>query len=1144
MKINQIFLIILATICGSIISVHPAKSMNDGSRYINHSVLSSGKWIQLKVKENAVYKLTYEEIKSMGISDPSKVKIYGYGGWKLDENFMNPYIDDLPEVAVWLSGADNVFNAGEFILFYGKGTVQWKYNSGSDFFVHENNPYSTYGSYFLTESNSGPKIMDTQNSFSTTTVDLTTFDDYAVHERDSIAFISSGRELFGENFSMKTTQNFSLNIPGITADDGKVRLSFAVYPKELTHISLSIGENKLIDLSASPTDIRDTYTKALLKDGIQTWTQTTKNERVAVTISCLPSGQSVANLNFFSINMKRDLQFYGTGYTFFRNKASRTSDVKYTIGNSGAQSMIWEITEGSDVKLVQTTRSDNQLSFGAEKNSALREYVMVDYSKSFPKPEVMGEVKNQDLHGLSPVDLVIIVPAAYRPQANLLAERHRKEGLRVITVQPELIYNEFSSGKPDASAYRRFMKMFYDRATTEDEKPRYLLLFGDGIFDNRHLTKSTLDMDPRYYLLTYQVVESLNETGSFGTDDYFGFLDDNEGVTITSDRLDIGVGRFPVSSSKQATNAANKVINYIDDKYYSEWKNKIIFTADDADSAGGDPYHAKQADSISRYVQTYHPEYMITKSFMDAFKPVDTNGKKTYPDAKKKFLNTLKEGCLMLNYTGHGSVNGWSAEDMLNSIDVRQMNFQGLPLWITATCDFGWFDRPSTAAGEEAFLNAKSAAIALFTTSRVVYSDGNANLNGALVRRIFPKPGTPYLRLGDILRQSKNSMSTGDSNKLNYVLLGDPALMLAYPSLNVTLETVNGESVETDDIFSFKALEKITLTGSITDNDGNEVTNFNGELKTTVFDSKQMISSILPQPSGNFFTFSDYPNRIFLGRNNVVNGKFTVSFRVPLDISYTKDSGKINFYAYDETLGVDANGYYTKYALAGSSDNMSYGDEGPEIQKIFLNSESFENGDNVNETPFFVARVYDKEGINMSGGGVGHDITIRIDKGEEINLNSFYYPDAEVENQGELRFSIPTLPPGKHQLQFKVWNIVNISSTDSIRFNVINGLRPNLYDLKATIVPARTHTNFRLSHDRPESTIEVEVFVYDLTGRLIWNHKETGSSAWLKDYDITWDLTNNGGRKVDIGTYVYRAIINAPEGKEASKARKIIVLRE
>jgi hypothetical protein len=1114
--------------------------------YASNSVLSTGKWIQLKVSENAIYKLTYDAIKKMGFNDPSKIKIYGYGGWILEENFTKPYIDDLPEIAVWINkGNDNVFNSGDYLLFYGRGTVKWTYNSSNDFFEHENNPYSTYGSYFITENEQGPKEMTVQTSYSNTASEVTTFDDYQLHEKELKAIINSGRELFGESFSGNPTQTFTFSIPGITNDPGKVCLSFAGGPQEKKTVSLSIEGKQLLSLNIM---VPGAYKRADHVTGVKPWLGD-KSENTQVVIDYNSIG--ISYLDYISLNMKRNLRFYNNACTFFRDKASRNSALKYTIDNASSDCLVFDVTDIQDVRLVQTSLNGSKLSFGANTKGIVSEYAMVDISKSFPVPEILKEIKNQNLHALPQTDLAIIVPEGSVSFAETLAEKHRSlQGMHVTVVQAEQIYNEFSSGVPDATAYRRFMKMFYDRAKNENEKPKYLLLYGDGFFDNRHLTVSKIDA--QYYLLTYQVQKSTDENYSYGTDDYFGFLDDNEGLSLESDKLDIGIGRFPVSSYEQAENALNKVIAYMDNTNYGRWKNTVIFTADDTDDDDKSFRHVSQADELAMYVENNHHEYNIRKSYMDAFQPQDVNGKKTYPDAKGKLLTTLKEGCFLMNYTGHGNTKAISGEDMLNITDIYNMKFECLPLWITATCDFGWFDGIETSAGERVFLNKHSAGIALFTTTRVVTSEGNFRLNKRLIQNIFTtKKDGKHLCLGDIIRQSKIEVGN-ETNKLNYVLLGDPALRLNYPESKVQLERINGKMIDEGETVNFPALEKMTLEGQIIDETGTPVNEFNGNLYTAIYDTKQSIESVTTRVRRTskgedtivHFNYTDYPNIVYLGNDKVENGRFSFSFYVPQDISYTKeDLGKIIFYASDESRHIDSSGFFQNCTFYGTSDDFKDTDKQPEIITMFLNTKSFEDGSNVNETPFFYAEVFDEMGINITGSSLNHDITIRIDSSPPQRLyvlNDYYQP--ENEQKGHIGFSIPALPEGKHKLVFKVWNILNNSTTASLWFNVVKGLNPEIYNLSAFPNPAKEKTVFQLEYDRPEIPVEVEIRIYDLTGRLIWSHSETGASSYSKSYPVEWNLTNNAGGRVNSGVYIYQAFVKTAKGKETTKSKKIIVL--
>ncbi len=1138
-------------------SVVEAQVKNDGSRYTKTSKLASGKWIKLKTTENAIYKLSYDDIKKMGISDPAKVKFYGSGGWILEENFSAsiPYIDDLQEIAVYVNkGSDGVFNSGDFLLFYGRGTVKWTYDTATRMFVHENNPYSTYGAYFMTESDSGPKEMQVEASVDQTTVTYTEYNDYSLHESDSMTIANTGRELFGESFVSKNTQSFDFNVPGITS--ANFTLSFAALAPSQSSLTLTANEDLVISDYIYPLTYyseilqegmeTDNYVKAVLRNFSGSWSNPT--EKIAAKVYYEVGNQTTAFLNFIRLNTTRQLQFYNNNDPFFRNTGSRNRSARFNVENTGANHVVFDITDPYNVQKLNTTLSGSQISFGVQSDATLREFAVVDLSKSFRSPESMGAVQNQNLHGLEQTDMVILAPKNFLVQAETLAKAHyNKSGLHVTVVQADLVFNEFSSGIPDATAYRRFMKMFYDRGTTEKEKPKYLLFFGDGLFDNRFKTPEASKLQKANYLLTYQVKESVDEHNSFGTDDYFGLLDDGEGVYFGYESLDLGIGRFPVISMSQADNAVTKVIGYMNNTQYSSWKNSIIFTADDLDPGDANFIHSFYAEQSAKIIDNNYPEYVVKKVYEPAFQPFTVNGKKTYPDAKNKMMNALKDGCFLLNYSGHGSTTSWTSEDFLTSPDINQMSFENLPLWITATCDFGWFDGINNSAGEAAFQNKKSGAIALYTTSRVVNAPNNRDISVQLISTMFDKKNRGKMGLGDILRVAKNNLR-GDYNKLNYLLVGDPALRLNFPGYEIQVSTVNGKPINEVDVLKFKALDNVVLTGKIVDSNGNTQTGFNGTLQTLIFDSEQTLKSLVPSDIGTYLEFKEYTSMIYPAvSNQVVNGEFTVGFTVPLDIFYSDNKGKINFYAFDKANNRDAQGSFMNFVLNGTADTVDNDGKGPEVLSMYLNSTSFKNGDKVNQTPFFVANVYDKDGINVSSGSIGHEISISIDNNPNyyFPLNAYFVPSMEVKGEGRVEFMIPdekALPEGNHKLVFKVWDLLNNSSTDSIYFTVVKDMRPQLFDLTAMGNPARVNTYFELSHDRPEAQLEVTIRVYDLTGRICWTNKVSGSSDWLKNFPVEWDLRTNSGMPLKAGVYVYKAEIRCGNSTEATKAKKIIIL--
>lgn len=1101
----------------------------DSSRYASESVLNSGKWVKIQVAEDGIYKLTAADLKKMGFSNLDKVAVYGYGGWPLDEDFSTTYIDDVPEVAVWRSA--------DYLLFYGKGPRKWEYSSSDKSFIHTNNPYSNYGYYFVSEKETTGRTMEKAASAAGATLQVTTFDDYVLHEEELVSVNSSGRELYGESFTSTLSRDFTISVPGITNDEGKATLSFI--SRGNGTITMNVDGNALISGSVSVPSDEYEVARELYRE--RAW-MADKGETVKVNIGYSTTGHKNVHLNYFRLQMKRQLKVYDN-YTFFRSLSARGNASRFVIQGADASTLVFDVTDGVNPQQMETSLNGTELSFSIPASASLREFVVVKPSQ-IKAPVTVGEVANQNLHALPQQDMIIIAQPNFTTQAERLAEAHRtKDNLTVRVVTPESIYNEFSSGTPDATAYRRFMKMFYDRKTSEADAPKYLLLFGDGSFDNRKLTSAWKSVDMSNMLLTYQTENSLSSQ-SYVIDDYFGFLDDADNKkSLQNKKLCLGIGRFPIRTVEQATQMVDKVISYMENKNTGSWKNNLCFMADDGSNTDGFmTEHMEFADQLAGYVESEHPEFLVNKLYYDAYKKDMTAG--TYPDVRSGLQKLLKDGLLLFNYTGHGGTTALSDEKVLTQTDINQFTYTHLPVWVTATCDFTRFDDLNTSAGEDVFLNKSSGGIALFTTVRVAYSRPNFPINDNVIRNLFERNNGRRRTLGEVMQATKNTLSS--VYKLGFCLIGDPAVKMAYPEFGMKVTTVNGQSVDGNSI-SFKALEKITVEGEVLDASGQLVTDFTGIVNPTVKDSKVTVTCLKNSNKDDSpaFTFTDYPNTIFIGNDSVRNGKFSFTFTVPKDISYSNLQGKMNLYAVDTESGNEAQGNFDNFIVGGTSDTAETDTIGPEIRALYLNDTTFVDGGQVNTTPYFVAELWDKSGVNITGSSVGHDMMLVIDESTVLsyNLNSYYELLPGEEGTGIVKFPIPALEPGKHTAEFWVWDILNNSTVRTFTFEVVEGLKPFLFDVIATPGIAREQVTFHLMHNRPESRMRVGIMVYDLAGRQLWKHEESGTSGLFENYTVSWDLTS-GGARMRPGVYIYRAAISTDNSKDATKARKFIILGE
>ncbi len=765
-----------------------------------------------------------------------------------------------------------------------------------------------------------------------------------------------------------------------------------------------------------------------------------------------------------------------------------------------------------------------------------------DLTKSHPAAEYVYNITNQDRHADGFADMVIIIPTSQKllAQAQRLKAFHEEhDSMRVNIVPADELYNEFSSGTPDANAYRRYLKMLYDKAETDKDLPKYLLLMGDCVWDNRMLTSTTRNLNPDDYLLCFESENSYNEIYCFVDDGWFCLLDEGEGANPQrSDMLDMAVGRFPVSNETDAKTMVDKTIAYVNNTNAGAWQNTLIFLGDD----GNNNIHMEDVNDVADEVQKNHPGYYIKKVLWDSYELVSGATGNTYPEVTKLLKAQQSAGALIFDYAGHGSESQISHERVLSISDFAGFTNTNLPLWITASCDIMPFDGTDPTIGETAVLNSKGGAFAFFGTTRTVYANYNKRINGAFMRYVLQRTDGKPNTLGEAQRLAKNYMITSGQdlteNKLQFSLLGDPAVALNLPEPSLVVDSINGIAVGSTDMPKLKAGSMATIIGHVADKNA-----FNGIVTATVRDSEEQITCRNNDNSATkAFVYNDRTRNLFNGSDSIRNGRFKLSFAVPMDINYSDKSGLVNLFGVSNDKKSTVHGANDSF-IVGGTDSMGNDSIGPSIY-CYLNSPDFVNGGNVNTTPYFFAQVTDEDGINASGAGIGHDLMLIIDgdMAKTYNLNDNFTYGFGSYTSGSTYYSIPALEVGTHTLQFRAWDIFNNSSTSTLRFNVVNGLAPSIADISCTQNPARTSTTFIITHDRAGSDIDVIIDVMDTAGRILWsytgqNTAESGTST------VDWNLTDNSGRELQTGVYLYRARIACDGSKYTSKTKKLIILK-
>lgn len=966
-------------------------------------------------------------------------------------------------------------------LFYAKGPVSWTSNSST---VRRRNPYSDYGYYFITQSDEEPVTVDSATFVSSF---YPSPDDYhSLYEVDGYSWYNGGRNLFDPTpISVGGSQQVVITN---TTGSQKGRLT----------VNVSAGGNNQIRI--------------------------------------LLNGKDIGTLNVRILDYCKAGQDSGT----------------YLLDNL-------KVDGGKDTITIQNVSGE----------TARLDYVSMAWEKAIPLPNLSGShpaatyvknIANQDLHADGQADLVIIIPASRTllKQAQRLKEFHEShDGMRVNIVAADQLYNEFSSGTPDANAYRRYLRMLQDRAATEADMPKYLLLFGDCVWDNRMLTADCKRFDPDDFLLVYESENSFSETVCYAGDSWMGILAEGAGSDARRELQDVGVGRFPVTTVAEAKIMVDKTINYSKNQNGGAWQNTIMFMGDD----GNDNIHMKDVDSVANSVGRDYPNFLIKKVMWDAYTRESSATGNTYPEVSKIIRQQQANGALVMDYGGHGNATLISHESVLGLSDFSESRTSNLPLWVTAACDIMAFDGVTETIGEAAVLNEKGGAVAFYGTARTVFTSANKYINHAFMKRVLSLQDGKPITLGEAHRLAQNDVMLGtnryptptreDPNKtspeqdntenhLQYSLLGDPALSLNLPTAQVVVDEIDGVAVGSGTMPTVKAGSVIKMKGHVAGVEG-----FNGVVTATVRDTQEEITCKLNNTSNDgaevAFKYLDRTKTLYHGSDSIRNSSFELTFAVPKDINYADGQGMINLYALNTDKTIRANGSCDQFIVGGSAEAKN-DSVGPSIY-CYLNSPSFVDGGNVNSTPYFVAEIKDKDGINAAGSGIGHDLQLVIDgdMAKTYTLNNNFSYDFGTYTSGSTFYSIPELEEGPHRLQFRAWDIQNNSSTAVLHFNVVKGLRPQLFNIGVTNNPARTSTTFIISHDRMESNMDVVIELFDAAGRQMWRHAESGVSA-TGNYTVDWDLSVDGGRPLQTGVYLYRVKVSSEGSSYVSKTKKLIVI--
>ena len=1070
------------------------------SKYATTSKLSSGQWVKISIPEDGVYQITSRELIKMGFSNINDVKVYGAGGHPISEVLDGSAPDDLVQVPSKI--------VGNKIVFYGCGPVGYTLEGAttSPHFTRTFNSYSQQGYYFLT-SDSSPRVEPANVTYGITGTRLRdTSLDYYHHETEAISASQSGKDMLGEAFVDKQLQ-LTYNIPSLCGDSAiMVNTCVAVKSKDTpAYLKVNFNnkqvpfDNNDIKIPAAPSEY--TFYNFISPYALVQPTTTAPIPASGTINFNITGNPNWSKLDYFILTFhhRNTLEHSVDNQVRMNFNQVSSSDI-IAVTDDNPSLLMWNIDNPQAPKNYNLKEAEGYRGFTPLYTIETTQFIAFDPTQTLKSITGYDPVENQNIHGLPTPDMVIVTCKELLEQASRVARMHiTNDKMIVHVIDQDLIFNEFSSGTPDAMAIRLMNKMFYDR---DSSKFKYLIMFGAGSQDNRQI----LAKRP-CTILTYESTGSHDETSSYVSDDFFGMLEDNSGKNPANELLLLGVGRIPCASLEEAESDVDKLIDYVNNPDYGPWRNNALLIADYYEEDHN--LHAYQAEGLGNIIASeLGLPINRNKVFLSQF-PYDSQTKMGL-EARQRMTQLLKDGQYFMTYVGHGNGMALTHEYKLwTTLEARNTTYPHLPIITTACCDVARYDGNIRGLLEIMFHKPKGGAIAMVTTTRSAYASGNDALNQAFIRNMFGNTSTGQMpTIGEVYMRTKQSFGHVTSyNKMMFVLIGDPAIKINYPKPYFKINKINGYTIGSSNIATGE-LRQITIEAAVYTPDGSQIdTSFNGDATLAIYDYEK---KELTENGRDIF----FPRNLLTQvEGRVENGIFVCNTIMPRYFQNPGYTGLISVFAHRDNSDEMVNGNTDRILLQAYSEtnpNTIHDVTPPVISNIYIDDQSeFAATNNVQFKSTLHISATDDYGFNNQTITIGNGLDLKIDGGKKYGteLRSF----VTLRDQGktlDLDYPIELLE-GHHTLQFTTHDIAGNRASRVFDFYV-GGQQ---VALSVEQEPASEVATFNLT--APEgSNPEVKIMVFNSTGQYVW-YTTTSS------FPFDWDLKNRRGKRLPAGVYKY-----------------------
>ncbi len=1039
---------------------------------------SQGKWVKIAVSKQGFYQVSGSQLKSWGLTVPfasSQLQLFNLNTANLVEKVTANMGVGLNENAIEVQdGGDGQFDNQDYFLFFSQGNIQWKWNGVLKLFEHRKNAHGDSVYYFISLGKDGKRIQKPNSNYmANATTDI--FDERWVMEKDTINILNSGQIWWGPAMGLGVGKQAkittTLNMEGLVNQTDLIfKLNYAAASTATNaNFELTLNDQKLRTTGVAPISgyIYDDAANVVL----DTFSIPFSNNLLSTNLisANLGVGYLSANtsstgwINYVTLQAKRKIGFYGGAKSLgFRNASlvGTGKIIQYQIKDADASTKIWEVTQPEN-PVEMSSNFQNGVATFIQRADSLREFFSVT-KLGYETPSLV-EVLNVDYPSLlnTPAsDYIIITAANYLKSADSLAKFHAvHHGLTTFVTTTGRVFNEFSGGQPSPIGIRNYVKYIYDNAKKNNTTtPKYLLLLGIGNFDYKKIDNQT--QVPSYESLISNAVLS-----SYATDDFFAIL--KEGDDINSPQgiqsLALSVGRLPVKNALDAEVAVKKLIQYQAGKNFGAWRNQLTWVADDGDYN----LHLEHAEEISTGLKLKQPTWNQKKIYLDLFPAINSSAGNTYPLANNLIKQMVNNGTLILNYTGHGNYTRLAEEAVITQNEIMQWDNAGkLPLMVTASCDFAPFDQPQISPiGFDALVKNQKGIIGLVAASRLVFAFNNKEINDEFVQQLLvPDQNDNYKSIGMALQNAKSNYwkkGSDYTNAFKFNLMGDPALQLAKPSYGVNIERINQKIFKGKD--TLKAGGKYQVAGTIKAN-GNLLTTFDGLVEFTLFDIPKKQKTLANISSSIPVNVTAQDNILFKGNAIVSKGLFSVDFILPKEVAINQGALRMQLYAINSAGNTDAIGVYDSLFVNAFSENISTDTTGPIFEKIYINDtlNQYKQKTWISANSNLYINLKDSSGIQTSGNSLGHDISLVIDGETQspLILNNYYTADVNTYQSGKIKYALPTLSEGPHQLIIKAWDLIGNSNKDTLNVIVPNSRILSVKNLTNYPNPVGSSTRF------------------------------------------------------------------------------------